>query len=106
MPILEFESQPMCMNHYDADQQSEALQDWKIDEILASDAFVNRNKQRDDPKVVAFRVLGALFQLDPSQSSDRPFQAQIRRLLPGKTSKEYEELYCHALAEWEEVYGY
>jgi hypothetical protein len=94
------------MNHDDADQQFDAVQDWKIDEILASDAFETCNKPCDDSKAVAFRVLGAIFQLDPSRSSDQPFQAQIRRVLPGKNSNEYDELYCHALAEWVEVYGY
>lgn len=94
------------MNHYEADQQTEALQDRKVDEILASDAFLSRNKERDEPRVVAFRILGAIFRLNPSQSSEAPFHAQIRRVLPGKTGAEYDELYCHALAEWVEVYGY
>lgn len=106
MPILESETKRMCMNHYHSDQQTEAVQDSKIDEILASDAFETCNKPCDDPKVVAFQVVGATFQLDPSRSSDQPFQTQIRRVLPRKNSKEYDELYCYALAEWVEVYGY
>lgn len=106
MPIPEVESQAMCMNQYNADEQPEASLDRKIDEILASDAFLNHKKQRDDPRVVAFRILGAIFQLNPSQSSEGPFHAQIRRLLPGKTGHEYDELYRASLAEWVEIYGY
>lgn len=97
--ILEVEPQQMADR---ANKQSKAIQNRKIDDILASDAFLPPNKERDDLRVIAFRVLGTIFTLNPSHSSLGAFHAQIRRALPGKSGAECDELYNNALA----VYGY
>ena len=89
-----------------ANLQTEAWRNEKIDEMIASDAFLDFHTDRADPKVAAFRILGAIFKIIPSCSSEAPFNAQIRRVLPGLTGTEYDELYQHALVEWVEVYGY
>lgn len=89
-----------------AELQTPAWQDQKIDEMLASSSFLHGEENRDDPHVISFRILGEIFQMNPSNSSKKPFHAQIRRVMPGKTEAEYAELFRRALAEWTEAYGY
>lgn len=86
------------------DSQIPEWQDTQIDEMLASDAYVNHTDDRKSPEVVAFRILGEIFKMCPSCSSEEPFRSQISRVLPGKTTAEYEKLYRHALNEWTSVY--
>lgn len=81
-------------------------QDQQIDEMLASDTYLGRDDDRNAPKMVAFRVLGELFKINPLGTSEAAFQSQIRRVLPGKTDAEYMKLYRHALNEWLEAYSY
>lgn len=81
-------------------------QNQRIDEMLLSDAFLRHDEDRYDPEVVAFRVLGALFKMNPGDAGKEAFRVQIDRVLPDKTDAEYDELYRHALDKWTEVYGY
>lgn len=80
--------------------------DHKIDQILAGDAFTYEGQDRTDPKVIAFRVLGALFDVNQSGHNEPELSRQITRLLPGTAESEIKKLCRQALAEWVEVYGY
>ena len=86
--------------------QTPAWQNQKIDAMLASDAFLFANADRDDADVMAVRILGALFQLNPAGASEGQFHDQIRRVLPGKTDADYADLYRRAKDRWMDVYGY
>lgn len=83
-----------------------AWKDKKIDEVLASDAFLSRGANRDDPDVIEFRILGAIFDINPHGSDKPGFHTQIRRVLPDKTDAEYDALFDKAVSEWMEAYGY
>lgn len=80
--------------------------DQRIDRMLAGDAFTYEGQDRSDPRVIAFRVLGELFTVNPSGDSEPEFFRQIRRLLSGRSEAEYQALYRHAMSEWMEAYGY
>lgn len=91
-----------------APQSSEAgsMLDQRIDRMLAGDAFIYEGQDRSDPRVIAFRVLGELFNLNGSGDNKPEFFRQIRRLLPGQSETEYRALHRHAMNEWVEAYGY
>jgi hypothetical protein len=80
--------------------------DQRIDRMLAGDAFTYEGQDRSDPQVIAFRVLGELFELNRSGDNEPEFFRQIRRLLTGRSESEYQALYRHAMNEWMEAYGY
>jgi len=86
--------------------QTPVWQEKQIDEMLASDAYLDHDMNRDSPEVVAFRVLGELFKMNPFGDSEVPFLSLIRAAFPGKTKAEYKKLYRQALNEWVEAYGY
>lgn len=86
--------------------QTPAWQFQKIDEMLASDAFLSAIAGKDDADVMAFRVLGTLYEINPAGATEGPFQDQIRRVLPGKTDADYADLYRRAKDRWMDVYGY
>jgi len=86
--------------------QTPAWQNQKIDEMLASDAFLPAIAGKDDADVMAFRVLGTLYEINPEGASEGPFHDQIRRVLPGKTDADYADLYRRAKDKWMDVYGY
>lgn len=78
----------------------------RINIMLAGDAFTYEVQDRSDPQVIAFRVLGALFDMKRSADNKPEFFGQIRRQLPGRSETEYRELYRYAKNEWMEAYGY
>jgi len=80
--------------------------DQRIDRMLADDAFTYEGQDRSDPRVIAFRVLGELFEMNRSGDNKPELFRQIRRLLPGRSETEYQALYRHAMNEWMEAYGY
>lgn len=83
-----------------------SMLDQRIDRMLAGDAFICEGQDRSDPPVIAFRVLGELFNLNGSGDNKPEFFRQIRRLLPGQSESEYRALHRHAMNEWMEAYGY
>lgn len=91
-----------------APQGSDAgsMLDQRIDRMLAGDAFIYEGQDRSDPWVIAFRILGNLFELNRSGDNEPEMLRQIRRLLPGCSDLEYQALYRHAKNEWMEAYGY
>ena len=74
--------------------------------MLAGDAFIYEGQDRSDPRVIAFRVLGELFELNRSGDNEPEMLSQIRRLLPTRSESEYQNLYRHAMNEWMEAYGF
>ena len=80
--------------------------DQKIDEMLASKRFFIESQDRTDPNVIAFRILGELFDLNRSGDNKPEFFRQIRRVLPTRSDAEYQELHRYALNEWMEAYGF
>ena len=86
--------------------QSPSSLDQKIDEMLASKKFLKDGQDKTDQNVIAFRVLGELFTINPSENTELEFHRQIRRLLPKRPETEYQAMHQHALDEWTEAYGY
>lgn len=86
--------------------QTPAWVDQSVDDMLCGDRFLYRRHDRTDPYVIAFRVMGELFHLNPMGNSEPEFQRQIRRLLPARPETEYQNLYRHAMNEWIEAYGF
>lgn len=86
--------------------QTPAWLDLRIDEMLASEKFLNRSQDRSDPKIIAFRVLGEIFAVNPMGASEPDFLRQIRRSLPNLSEQDYRELFENAKCEWMEVYGF
>lgn len=86
--------------------QSPAWVDQSVDDMLCGDKFLFRRHDRTDPHVIAFRVMGELFNLNPLGKTEPEFQRQIRRLVPERPETEYQNLYRHAMNEWMEAYGY
>ena len=78
----------------------------RIDEMLGSERFLSRSGDRTDPKVIAFRILGELLNVNPMGESEPEFLQQIRRSVPNLLETEYQELFGHAKHEWMEVYGF
>jgi hypothetical protein len=78
----------------------------RIDEMLASERFLDASGDRADPKVIAFRILGELVGVNPMGESETDFFQQIRRNVPNLSEPEYQELFRHAKREWMEVYGF
>lgn len=78
----------------------------RIDEMLASEKFLNRSQDRSDPKIIAFRILGEIFAVNPMGASEPDFLRQIRRSLPNLSEQDYRELFENAKCEWMEVYGF
>lgn len=78
----------------------------RIDEMLASGKFLNGSRDRTESKMVAFRILGELFEVNPMGKSEPEFIRQTRRSLPNLSETEYQELFEHAKCEWMEVYGF
>jgi hypothetical protein len=74
--------------------------------MLAGDAFIDEGQDRSDPRVIAFRVLGELFNANAQGQNEITFYTQMPRLLPHRTETEYQDLYRHAMNEWMEAYGY
>jgi hypothetical protein len=87
-------------------EPARAAQDREIDAMLASGDFLGLRDQRDDPEVIAFRVMGWSFQRDPDAESRDIVLAQLRRIRPGRTDQDYERLFQAALDRWTEAYGY
>lgn len=83
-----------------------SMLDQRIDRMLAGDAFIYEDQDRSDPRVIAFRVLGELFELNRSGDNEPELLSQIRRLLPARPETEYQNLYRHAMNEWMEAYGF
>ena len=83
-----------------------SMLDQRIDRMLAGDAFIYDSQDRSDPRVIAFRVLGDLFEMNRSGDNEHELFRQISRLLPGRSESEYQDLYRHAMNEWMEAYGY
>lgn len=86
--------------------QTPAWVDQIVDDMLSGDKFLYRRHDRTDPYVIAFRVMGELFNLNPLGNTEPEFHRQIRRLLPDHSETEYQAMYQHALDEWTEAYGY
>lgn len=86
--------------------QPPAWVDQSVDDMLCGDKFLYRRHDRTDPYVIAFRVMGELFTLDPLGTIEPEFYRQLRRLLPDQSETEYHAMYQHALDEWTEAYGY
>lgn len=86
--------------------QTPAWFDQRIDDMLSGESFLYRRRDRADPHVVAFRIMGELFSINPLEKDDAEFFRQIRRVLPDLSEAEYEALQRHALDEWVEAYGY
>lgn len=86
--------------------QTPSWLDQKIDEMLASNRFFIESQDRTDPNVIAFRILGELFDLNRSGDNKPEFFRQIRRVLPTRSDAEYQELHRYALNEWMEAYGF
>jgi hypothetical protein len=80
--------------------------DQRIDSMLAGNAFIYEDQDRSDPRVIAFRVLGELFELNRSGDNEPELLSQIRRLLPARPETEYQNLYRYAMNEWMEAYGF
>jgi hypothetical protein len=78
----------------------------KIAKALASDAFLSSSDDRNEPDIIAVRLLGILFELNPHGSNEKVFDAQIRKILPGKEDAEYRRLHRIAMNEWMDAYGY
>ena len=86
--------------------QTPSWLDQRIDDMLVGEEFIYDRTDRSDPQVIAFRILGELFNMNPSGDKKPEFFRQIRRLLPGRSEAEYQALHRHAMNEWMEVYGY
>ena len=87
--------------------QTPAWFDQKIDSMLQSDKFLSlRDPEKTGPHVIAFRIMGELFTINPHETCTTEFFRQISRLLPGRSETEYHALYQHALDKWTEPYGY
>jgi len=86
--------------------QTPSWLDQMIDNMLVGEKFFYGGTDRSDPQVIAFRILGELFTVNPSGDSEPEFFRQIRRLLPGRSETEYQALHRHAMNEWMEAYGY
>ncbi len=78
----------------------------RIDQMLAPKRFHYGSVDRADPNVIAFRILGELFEVNPMGESGPDFLQQIRRRVPNLSESEYQELFRHAKREWMEVYGF
>jgi hypothetical protein len=76
-----------------------------VSAILASDAFLSKGVDRNDPEVIAVRILGALFKLYSRKSNEPLFFEYIKKELPDLNEKEYQRLYRFAMNEWVEAYG-
>lgn len=86
--------------------QTPSWLDQRIDDMLVGEKFFYGGTDRSDPQVIAFRILGELFTVNPSGDSEPEFFRQIWRLLPSRTEAEYQALHRHAMDEWVEAYGY
>jgi hypothetical protein len=86
--------------------QTLSWRDQRIDDMLASEAFIYQGCDRSEPRVIAVRILGELYNFNRSGSNEGEFYRQIRRILPDKSEAEFQELYWHAKSEWMEAYGY
>lgn len=86
--------------------QTPSWLDQKVDEMLASKRFFIESQDRTDPNVIAFRILGELFDLNRSGDNKPEFFRQIRRVLPTRSDAEYQELHRYALNECMEAYGF
>ena len=86
--------------------QAASWLDQRIDDMLEGGKFIHNGTDRSDPHVIAFRITGELFDLNPSRDVKPEFFRQIRRLLPSRSESEYQALHRHAMNEWMEAYGY
>ena len=87
--------------------QTPSWLDQRIDDMLAGDKFLSlRDPEKTGSHVIAFRVMGELFTINPHETCTTEFFRQISRLLPGRSENEYRALYQHALDKWTEAYGY
>jgi hypothetical protein len=86
--------------------QTPSWLDQTIDEMLSGDEFIYDGQDRTDPKVIAFRILGELYTVNSSGKNAPKFLRQIRRLLPGRSEAEYQNLLGYAKREWMEAYGF
>ena len=86
--------------------QAASWLDQRIDDMLVGEKFIHNGTDRSDPHVIAFRITGELFDLNPSRDVKPEFFRQIRRLLPSRSESEYQALHRHAMNEWMEAYGY
>ena len=86
--------------------QTPSWLDQTIDEMLSGDAFTYDGQNRDNPREIAVRILGELFNVHPSGNNRSEFFRQIRRLVPDRPETEYQALHRHAKNEWMEAYGY
>ena len=77
----------------------------EIAETLASDAFLGRSDDRNAPEIIAFRLLGILFERTPQGATEGLFDIHIRDILPDQPDAEYRRLHRVAMNEWAEVYG-
>ena len=80
--------------------------DLRIDDMLVEEKFISAEQDRSDPQVIAFRIMGELFTVNPSGDSESEFFKQIRRLMPGRYETEYKNLYRYAMNQWMEAYGF
>jgi hypothetical protein len=85
--------------------QTPSWLDQKIDDMLAGEKFIYASRDRSDPQVITYRILGELFSVNYHGDNKPEFFRQIRRLLPGHSETEYQALYRHAMNEWMEAYG-
>lgn len=76
-----------------------------VADILASDAYLSKGDDPNDPEVIAVRILGALISLNSRGSNEHLFHKQIKREVPDQDNKEYQRLYRFAMNEWIEAYG-
>ena len=86
--------------------QTPSWLDQRIDEMLAANRFFNETQDRTDPKVIAFRILGELFEVNRTGDNEPDFLRQMRRIVPNRSEAEYQDLLGHAKRDWMEVYGF
>ena len=86
--------------------QTPSWLDKNVDEMLASEIYNAEKQDSSDHNLIAFCILGALFNVNKNGSNETEFFRQIHRVLPNRTKAEYEGLYRHAMNEWMEAYGY
>jgi hypothetical protein len=87
-------------------RQTQASPDFeqKIDHVLYGDKTISNNPENADLQWIAFRLLGVLFDINKSGSSELAFYTQIKRLYPDLSDADYTDLYQFALNKWTDAY--
>jgi hypothetical protein len=72
--------------------------------VLYGDKTISNNPENADLQWIAFRLLGVLFDINKSGSSELAFYTQIKRLYPDLSDADYTDLYQFALNKWTDAY--